>query len=244
MDSQGQLLIQPVRETVTLRGESGATPSQTLQLKAGAAAHTVTTGRALELRLNLSMPAAGECTHQQSVVRTSTEPLLFPLNRKCGCDGRPGLAQHNGAHNNPARRIYEAAERYHCKLFPRSCGWPGSVQNTTPRGHCNGGGSVGGSQRGRGLHQFADRTDCKGIPDGGRQRRRTVVVHRGGCVRQRCQLASCCAMRPHLASGGAVECIFYHYSDVSFVRVSHCRAKIAAFATRSRPCHWAYFAMT
>ena len=44
LDSQGQLLIKPVRETATLRGRSGATPSQTLQVKAGAAARTVTIG--------------------------------------------------------------------------------------------------------------------------------------------------------------------------------------------------------
>jgi hypothetical protein len=59
LDSDNQLLIRPVRETASLRSLNGATKTIALQLKAGAAPHVVTTGRALELRVNLTMPSAG-----------------------------------------------------------------------------------------------------------------------------------------------------------------------------------------
>ena len=59
LTTEGQLVIKPVAETVLLRGSSGATPTQVFHLKAGVVSQKVTTGRALELRLNVSMPAGG-----------------------------------------------------------------------------------------------------------------------------------------------------------------------------------------
>jgi sucrose-6-phosphate hydrolase SacC (GH32 family) len=59
LDAEGQLIIKPVREAVTLRAADGATAVASLHLSASGAATVVTKGRALELWLNATMPAAG-----------------------------------------------------------------------------------------------------------------------------------------------------------------------------------------
>ena len=71
LDSDGQLLIKPVRETASLRSTSGATDVQHMLVKAGTSP-LVTTGRALELRLNLSMPAAGDAVAMDVLASPST----------------------------------------------------------------------------------------------------------------------------------------------------------------------------
>ena len=71
LDADGQLLIKPVRETASLRSTSGATNVQHMLVKAGTSP-LVTTGRALELRLNLSMPAAGNAVALDVLASTSS----------------------------------------------------------------------------------------------------------------------------------------------------------------------------
>ena len=72
LTTEGQLVIKPVAETVLLRGSSGATPTQVFHLKAGVVSQKVTTGRALELRLNVSMPAAGSAVAMDVLASLST----------------------------------------------------------------------------------------------------------------------------------------------------------------------------
>ena len=67
----GQLRIKPVREAASLRVAAGATPAASVRLIAGAAPQTITRGRALEVRLNASMPGAG-CAVAMDVLASSS----------------------------------------------------------------------------------------------------------------------------------------------------------------------------
>eukprot|EP01052_Picozoa_sp_SAG31_P000761 SAG31_NODE_22_length_33849_cov_13.713096_9_plen_816_part_00 len=80
-DSQGQLLIQPVRESVLLRSKAGTTHVQNIQINAGDVPHVITAGRALEVRLNLSMPEVGALVAMDVLASVmTTERTMICLN--------------------------------------------------------------------------------------------------------------------------------------------------------------------
>lgn len=73
-DAAGQLVIKPVRETVTLRAARGATVATSMRLSAGKPSTRVTKGRALELQLNTSsMPTAGSSIAMDVLASPSTD---------------------------------------------------------------------------------------------------------------------------------------------------------------------------